>query len=533
MQLHYADQAAPDYPPPSQSSSLSFTQGFLLGQLSIALLIVFFIKFFIFGELPSADTRAEAYALARRQRTLSHAAQQRQQQLQYQRSPQKRPRSSSSTTSALPRNLARKPSSHVLRNPPPLTTASILRKTFYNTSGHQPESLDWFNVLVAQTIAGLRQDASADDAILTSLTTVLNGDKRPDWLGEIRVTEIALGEEFPIFSNCRVIPVEDGVLGSVGVGGEKDGGEGGGGRETRLQARMDVDLSDVITLGVETTLVLNYPKPVVAVLPVALAVSVVRFSGTLSLSFIPSPPPSSPPSRPSSSSSTTTNPAPPTSLAFTFLDDYRLDLSVRSLLGSRSRLQDIPKIAELVESRLHAWFDERCVEPRFQQIVLPSLWPRKRNTRGGEEDGDVAVPASDQSTAEAEAAAAGGAELRDTREPHHEVNDANDNRRVDTHSAPSRASRLDVLPRDDPPDSDSDTLESRLARDGALLREAEERAGERPRRPQAERFMEREGLSRRGSERGSLGMDLHRRPGLGSRESSWGPWRRMPGSLPT
>ncbi|KAJ9643021.1 ERMES complex subunit mmm1 [Coniosporium tulheliwenetii] len=428
MQLHYADQAAPDYPPPSQSSSLSFTQGFLLGQLSIALLIVFFIKFFIFGELPSADTRAEAYALARRQRTLSHAAQQRQQQLQYQRSPKNGP-------------------APLLLPPPPSPETS--------PANPRPESLDWFNVLVAQTIAGLRQDASADDAILTSLTTVLNGDKRPDWLGEIRVTEIALGEEFPIFSNCRVIPVEDGVLGSVGVGGEKDGEKG---------ARMDVDLSDVITLGVETTLVLNYPKPVVAVLPVALAVSVVRFSGT-------------PPIAPLIFLLHNHQPGPPTSLAFTFLDDYRLDLSVRSLLGSRSRLQDIPKIAELVESRLHAWFDERCVEPRFQQIVLPSLWPRKRNTRGGDEDGDVAVPASDQSTAEAEAAAAGGAELRDTREPHHEVNDANDNRRVDTHSAPSRASRLDVLPRDDPPDSDSDTLESRLARDGALLREAEERAG--------------------------------------------------------
>ncbi|KAI7099713.1 hypothetical protein KC339_g7999, partial [Hortaea werneckii] len=47
-------------------------------------------------------------------------------------------------------------------------------------------------------------------------------------------------------------------------------------------------------LGIETKLVLNYPKPFVAVLPVALAVSVVRFSGTLSLS---PPPPSNSASR--------------------------------------------------------------------------------------------------------------------------------------------------------------------------------------------------------------------------------------------
>jgi maintenance of morphology protein 1 len=76
-------------------------------------------------------------------------------------------------------------------------------------------------------------------------------------------------------------------------------------------------------------------------------------------------------------------PPSPTALAFSFSDDYRLELATHSLIGSRSRLQDVPKIAEIVEARLRTWFDERCVEPRFQQVVLPSLWPRKKNTRGG------------------------------------------------------------------------------------------------------------------------------------------------------
>jgi maintenance of morphology protein 1 len=197
----------------------------------------------------------------------------------------------------------------------------------------------------------------------------LNGSARPDFLDEIKVTELSLGEDFPIFSNCRVIPVdENGLSFGAGKGSEtnREVREG-----ARLQARMDVDLSDFITLALETKLLLNYPKPLCAVLPVALAVSVVRFSGTLSISFIPSSP-----GHPS-----------PTTMAFSFLDDYRLDLSIRSLVGSRSRLQDVPKIAQLVEARLHTWFDERCVEPRFQQIALPSLWPRKKNTRGGEETG--------------------------------------------------------------------------------------------------------------------------------------------------
>lgn len=264
--------------------------------------------------------------------------------------------------------LSRKRSS-VLRNPPPLTIATILSKTYYNVDSHQPESLDWFNVLVAQTIAQFRNDAQHDDAILGSLTQALNGPSRPDFLDEIKITELSLGEDFPIFSNCRIIPVdEDGLSFGIGRGSEasREGREG-----ARLQARMDVDLSDFITLALETKLLMNFPKPLCAVLPVALAVSVVRFSGTLSISFIPSSP-----SQPS-----------PTTMTFSFLDDYRLDLSIRSLVGSRSRLQDVPKIAQLVEARLHTWFDERCVEPRFQQIALPSLWPRKKNTRGGDEAG--------------------------------------------------------------------------------------------------------------------------------------------------
>ena len=243
-------------------------------------------------------------------------------------------------------------------------------------------------MLIAQTIAQLRADAQEDEAVLGSLTQLLNGSSKPSFIDEIRVTEISLGDEFPIFSNCRVIPVDSEGTPVKELTGQK--GE-------RLQARMDVDLSDVVTLGIETKLVLNYPKPFVMVLPVALQVSVVRFSGTLSMSFSPSSfaPPGfeqkeagvgedkneGHPLNPTGQS--------PTTLTFTFLDDYRLDLSVHSLIGSRSRLQDVPKIAQLVEGRIHQWFDDRCVEPRFQQIVLPSLWPRKKNTRGGEDDSAV------------------------------------------------------------------------------------------------------------------------------------------------
>jgi maintenance of morphology protein 1 len=326
-----------------------------LGQISIVLLLAAFIKYFIFGDSPSPDVTAAIRAAERRSRTLAHK------------------KSLLSLREANTRQAAQQPTlnkkkSSILRpGPPTLTIGSILDKTYYKVDSHQPESLDWFNVLVAQTIAQFRSDAQHDDAILTSLTKAINGTSRPDFVDEIRVTELTLGEDFPIFSNCRIIPVdEDGVNLKSGADFDANMASRDG---ARLQARMDVDLSDMITLAVETKLLMNFPKRLSAVLPVALAVSVVRFSGTLSISFVPSNP----------SENT------PTKMTFTFLDDYRLDFSIRSLMGSRSRLQDVPKIAQLVESRLHRWFDERCVEPRFQEIALPSMWPRKKNTRGGDE----------------------------------------------------------------------------------------------------------------------------------------------------
>lgn len=347
---------------------MSWVQGFLLGQLSVVLLIGAFIKFFIFGEAPSQSRKSVRTTHTKHIRT-----------------------SSISFISKSPsQSLRKKPSSSGVLRPIPTTAtdiASILRKTYYQIplrgSGkhshttHQPESLDWFNVLLAQTIAQYRQtaynlkDLSPDrPSILTSLSNAINEPaKKPAWIDTIKITEISFGEEYPIFSNVRVVAIEDDS--STATGG-------------RLQALMDVDLSDDnLTLGIETNLLVNYPKPRSAVLPVALSVSIVRFSATLSISFVPAAQDLPKPGETAIPSS-----KPKTNLAFSFLPDYRLDLSVRSLLGSRSRLQDVPKVAQLIEARVHAWFEERVVEPRVQVVPLPGIWPRmgKTRVREGQED---------------------------------------------------------------------------------------------------------------------------------------------------
>ncbi|CAL5868283.1 uncharacterized protein PFLUO_LOCUS2507 [Penicillium psychrofluorescens] len=396
-------------------SSLSFTQGFLLGQLSVVLLIGAFIKFFIFGEPPPPPSRGLATRTTHRRYSSVY-----------------QPQDGGGTAGGGPKTLREKPStSNVLRPVPSsaTNTRSILRKTYYSAiptnpsskhgrhrmhhSSHQPESLDWFNVLIAQTIAQYRQTAyllkdSPTSSILRSLTAAMNDpEKKPSFIDKITVTDISLGEEFPIFSNCRIIAVDD---------PNSDGG--------RLQALLDVDLSDDnLSIAVETSMVLNYPKPRAAILPVALSVSVVRFSGTLCISLIPastslptdpsmSPaPPTDNNQRgdaagansPNPSTETGNNPqdsssktaSPKSNVAFSFLPDYRLDLSVRSLIGSRSRLQDVPKVAQLVEARVHAWFEERVVEPRVQVVGLPDLWPRMGRTgvrTGDESDAGSSAP---------------------------------------------------------------------------------------------------------------------------------------------
>jgi len=55
-------------------------------------------------------------------------------------------------------------------------------------------------------IAQFRDDARINNAIVSSLDEVFNSDQKPGFLGEIKITELALGEEFPRFSNSRILP---------------------------------------------------------------------------------------------------------------------------------------------------------------------------------------------------------------------------------------------------------------------------------------------------------------------------------------
>ncbi|CAK7902985.1 maintenance of mitochondrial morphology protein 1 [[Candida] anglica] len=415
----------------------SFTQGLLLGQLSIFVVIAIFVKFFVFAE-PSAieagttnKTKDISGVIVKRNKKGG-----------------KNNRDGSSSGSG---NNGDHMTDDTLSDSQS-KLSSILEKTYYDVNNHNPESLDWFNVLIAQMISQLRSEALVSDNIYHSLNEFLSRGDMPDYLDTIKLTEIDVGDDFPIFSNCRIKHSEDG--------------------SGRLEAKIDVDLSDTLTLGIETKLLLNHPVPLTAVLPVQLSVSIVRFSGCLTVSLIntndqefarenelkknekennksdsssvspssvgmstsnsgnsnktsenrnipitppingrsetasprsqtvegPSPTTTTPingggslstnangtPDDTSASSSTSNNDSSQVegaALMFSFSPDYRLEFTVKSLIGARAKLQDVPKISTLIDSKLRSWFIERCIEPRFQVVKLPSIWPRSKNTR--------------------------------------------------------------------------------------------------------------------------------------------------------
>jgi maintenance of mitochondrial morphology protein 1 len=56
-------------------------------------------------------------------------------------------------------------------------------------------------------IAQFRDDARVNNAIVQSLDEILNSERKPGFIGEIKITELVMGEEFPRFSNCRILPL--------------------------------------------------------------------------------------------------------------------------------------------------------------------------------------------------------------------------------------------------------------------------------------------------------------------------------------
>ncbi|KAI8849240.1 hypothetical protein BC829DRAFT_443070 [Chytridium lagenaria] len=98
---------------------------------------------------------------------------------------------------------------------------------------------------------------------------------------------------------------------------------------------------------------------VIASLPVSLNLSVIKFSGTLALEFVTHPETAE------------------TYMAVSILEDFLLDFEVRSLLGHRTKVKDLPKLTSLITSRLRSAFMDEIVWPSFKRIHVPATFSEK------------------------------------------------------------------------------------------------------------------------------------------------------------
>ncbi|KAI8874142.1 hypothetical protein GQ42DRAFT_116923, partial [Ramicandelaber brevisporus] len=269
----------------------AFLGGLLIGQLSVALLVFMAIRYLLFEEQ------------------------------QQQASSEKTARDASS----LP------PSSG--------DDALLLAMCNYDERNHPPESADWLNVFVAMIIRRLRADAERHGRLMRMLNTKLNETGvRPGVLDEIKITNLSLGKEFPLFRP----------------------GDAYSDNRPRISLEIEFELEDEISISMDTRLLVNLPRPVTAALPVSLTLELTRFTGTLIVQFIDP------------------GDADNVRLAISVKPGYELQMGLKSSLGSRTKVQDLPKLASLIIDRITRAFESALVTPNAHVMTMPTAPWRKR-----------------------------------------------------------------------------------------------------------------------------------------------------------
>ncbi|KAG6901902.1 ERMES complex subunit mmm1 [Termitomyces sp. Mi166 len=113
---------------------------------------------------------------------------------------------------------------------------------------------------------------------------------------------------------------------------------------------FETTYTDTLSISLSTSYLFNYPMTSFARLPVSLTISLSRFKSLITIS---PPPPDSP--------------APV--LTFSISPNFTLDLTTTSLMGSRAKLANVPKLHELIQHQVRRILASRGT----WKVVLPGL----------------------------------------------------------------------------------------------------------------------------------------------------------------
>ncbi|KAI0732298.1 maintenance of mitochondrial morphology protein 1 [Fomitopsis betulina] len=274
----------------------TFTQGLILGQFSILILLVLILKYLFFDTVADRAYRASSYQ-------------------------PKVDREEDEDASIFAERLA----------------AELDKGGRVEAGGL--ESADWLNGVLHQVVVSYRvrlrdglSGAAGDEIARKRVEEFANRVRPPGFLDPIKVHTVDLGTSAPRLSRARQKPTI---------------------RNADPAIELDMDYVDTVSISLSTSVLFNYPFSSFARLPVSLTISLSLFSATIRLT---PPHPHSP-----HPTLTVTLPSPDT--------DFTLNLQTKSLMGSRAKLADVPKLHELITNQIR----RVLIDKGTFKIVLPGL----------------------------------------------------------------------------------------------------------------------------------------------------------------
>jgi len=199
-----------------------------------------------------------------------------------------------------------------------------------------PESAEWFNLVLYQISQSYREEirghlpgSAGDEAAREKIERWANEQAASEYMDPICVHSVDLGSGSPSISDVHF---------------ER------GKTPQDIHVKFKLSYTDTVSISLSTSALFNYPAPYFARLPISLTVSLVLFECTATLI---------PPS-PAADSPNITLVLPPT---------FTLDLQTSSLLGSRAKLADVPKLHDMIVHRIRKALAERG----SISLVLPGI----------------------------------------------------------------------------------------------------------------------------------------------------------------
>ncbi|KAF9651396.1 hypothetical protein BDM02DRAFT_3110846 [Thelephora ganbajun] len=299
----------------------TFTQGLILGQISILLLVYFILKYLFF------DSKSAQL---------------------HEGSPEE--------------------DAPLFR--PSFSTEKFIATAFLQTKvkkqdeehdGDSIESAEWLNVLLKQIVDEYRcklrateRGLDGEKVALRRIQDLANEVRPQAVLGPIHIHSIDLGASAPQFSNAKITETAGGIP----------------------QVEFDLSYTDTAFISLSTTVLFNYPFPGFAKLPLSLMISLELFS--CKIIFTPPKP------------MTSTRQPPVTSQEFPALtisippSSISLHLKMTSTMGSRAQLADVPKLHELIETRVKKLISEKAM----WKVVLPGMGKPRTETKEPSDSSD-------------------------------------------------------------------------------------------------------------------------------------------------